>query len=112
MLSYRRFDRNDWMGFAGAEKFASGREPIIAGDQPGCPFQVEGMPALLVAGGFGVEVYWGAELQERAHRLEESVVKGWADKVELDVLVLLETLGNDIDLVALVDLGFRTDLDE
>lgn len=30
MLKWRRFDLNDWVVFAGAEKFANGADPAIA----------------------------------------------------------------------------------
>jgi hypothetical protein len=100
MLSYRRFDDLDWQGLAGAERFESGRDPVIA---DGEGLRCEGLPALVVGSRGRVEVQFGDGLEMWVGLDVES---------ELDVLVMLEKLPERMDLEILEGLGFQVNLDE
>jgi hypothetical protein len=57
MPAWRRFDRQDWYGYAGCEPFADGSEPLIAGlevvDDDGLAWD-----AVAVHDGQGLFVQW------------------------------------------------------
>jgi hypothetical protein len=49
-LAWKRFTEGDWMGFAGAEPFADGTDPLLA------ELHVDGQPALAIFDATGIRV--------------------------------------------------------
>lgn len=57
-INYKPFSPSDWYGFAGAERFEDGAEPLLG------ELTVDGHDALVIVDAAGVHVSWDVPVEE------------------------------------------------